>query len=85
MGRKRTSPPLDRRTDRIHCTELRSWMFVNDISPHTLARELSLRYGTVAGWMRGYRHPPEWLEQRINYAAALDNPKLPPYGKRWPK
>lgn len=85
MGRKRTRVPLDRRGDRIHFTELRSWMFANDLSPHTLAKELSLKYSTIEGWLRGYRHPPEWLEARINYAAALANPKLPPYGKHWPK
>lgn len=83
MGRKRTNPTI-RLPDRIPASELANWMRVNGISTNQLALELSIRYRTVDGWLRGYRPAPAWLEQRINYRAVGPNAKLPPYGERWP-
>jgi len=83
MGRRRTNPPLQL-PDRIPASELANWMRVNGISENLLALELSVRYRTVDGWLRGYRPAPAWLEQRINYRAVGPNAKLPRYGERWP-
>lgn len=84
MGRRRTTPPVQSRPDRIPAGELAHWMQVNDISANLLAHELVVKYRTVQGWLRGYRPTPAWLEQRINYVAMGAKPKLPFYGKRWP-
>jgi len=83
MGRTRTNPTLQL-PDRIPASELANWMRVNGISTNLLALELSVRYRTVDGWLRGYRPAPAWLEQRINYRAVGPSAKLPPYGERWP-
>lgn len=83
MARKRTNGPVEARPDRIAAGALADWMTLNAISPNLLSRELGVEFTTVQGWLRGYRHPPNWLEQRINYEARAVPPRLPFYGKRW--
>lgn len=83
MPRRRTTEPVQPRSDRISADALERWMTSNDLSINLLARELGVRFTTVQGWLRRYRHPPNWLEQRINREAMAVPPRLPFYGKRW--
>jgi hypothetical protein len=55
----------------------------NAIPVNLLAKELSVTFTTIQGWLRGYRHPPAWLEERINYEAHAVPQRLPFWGKRW--
>lgn len=78
MARQRKDLPD--RPDRISGRALASWLQANDISLHTLARELGVAYGTASNWVRGYSVTPGWLEQRIARASEVSG-KLPPFGQ----
>lgn len=79
MTRPRLHPPSSR-PDRISGADLAAWLRLNDVSLHTLARELGVRYGTANNWIKGYSATPAWLEQRIRYYSAVSG-RFPPYGE----
>jgi hypothetical protein len=79
MGRPRTRSP-SAMPDRISGHALGSWLRANNVSVHTLARYLDVKYATINGWIAGYRPAPGWLERRINESADYHG-RFPRWGE----